>query len=554
MPAPEVNPDLLADAPDEGSDFGTVTRGNHATHGDAFSGGNHHIDKSCVVRQNIYCAKALEASAYTVRESTYGDSEDPQFDPEHLYTSPGTLAAGFVKNDGDGNFMFGQPGDGSGGGVTALTQLDDVTLTSPAGREYLCFDSSIPMWVNQVIAIDDLGDVIITSPANGQILEFDGSAWINKTFTLSVDLGDLDDVNVPAPATGSHLEFNGTIWFAAVPSSGGASELNDLSDVALTSPASGEFLRNNGAGQFVNVQIVEADISDLQSYALAVHSHVEADITDLQAYLLDITSESLGDLSDVSAASPNTGDHLEWSGSSWVPAAPGHSAPGASALNDLSDVTITAADSGDFLRYNGSAWVDTIIADSDVPNDLTLERIELVASSILDFEDSSNRVHFRIARTTGFSPSGNIRIQTGVGPGTAPQPAILVEGTETNIGLQFETKGTGTFRFKPSGGDPAAGLLGVDSSGNLLFAQSAAASALNDLSDVILSGVVDNNVLQFDGSDWVNRSDVELSSTSAYYLGDAATDGTWRFVRNGTDLQVELRESGTYNPKGSFTP
>jgi len=47
---------------------------------------------------------------------------------------------------------------------------------------------------------------------------------------------------------------------------------------------------------------------------------------------------------------------------------------------------------------------------------------------------------------------------------------------------------------------------------------------------------------------------VEIQSDDAYYLGDENVDGTWRFVRNGTDLQVELRESGTYNSKGSFTP
>ena len=52
----------------------------------------------------------------------------------------------------------------------------------------------------------------------------------------------------------------------------------------------------------------------------------------------------------------------------------------------------------------------------------------------------------------------------------------------------------------------------------------------------------------------VSSTGFETSATDAYYLGDKDTDGTWRFVRNGSDLQVELRESGTYNPKGSFTP
>jgi len=97
-------------------------------------------------------------------------------------------------------------------------------------------------------------------------------------------------------------------------------------------------------------------------------------------------------------------------------------------------------------------------------------------------------------------------------------------------------------------------LLGVNANGDILFGQSGAgATQLNELSDVSLSSPVDDNVLQFDGSEWVNRSDVELSSTSAYYLGDSGTDGTWRFVRDGDNLKIERRESNNYVTKTTIT-
>lgn len=326
MPAPEINPDLLADAPVEGGDLGTVSRGNHATHGDAFSGGNHHIEKSCVVRQNIYCAKASEAAAFQVNTSNYGDPLDPQFDSEHVYHS--NIVAGFVKNDANGNFLFGESGSA---GATALDQLTDVTLTSPAGREYLCFDSGSSMWVNQVIAFDDLGDVVILSPADGDYLCFDTntSTWINA----SIDLGDLDDVSVAGAISGGEvLQFDGVSSFFM-----GALDINNLSNVDLTT------------------------------------------------------------------SPPSIGDHLEFDGTNWVP---GDS--GATSLDDLSDVTITS---------------------------------------------------------------------------------------------------------------PAT-----------------------------------DSVFQFDGSNWIDRADLELSSTAAVYLGDPTTNGTWRFVRSGNDLRVELRELGVFNSKGSFTP
>jgi hypothetical protein len=46
---------------------------------------------------------------------------------------------------------------------------------------------------------------------------------------------------------------------------------------------------------------------------------------------------------------------------------------------------------------------------------------------------------------------------------------------------------------------------------------------------------------------------VATASDKAFYLGDPATDGTWRFVRSGNDLVVERRESGNYVLKTTFT-
>ena len=511
-------------------------------------------------------------------------------------TNPTATSPGFVKNSGTGTLLYGQ--------VVSLS-------------------------------LDDLTGVFVPTPSDGEVLTFvnANNRWESALPSGGVaSLNAIPDCDVPSPSDGEVLKFNNTSgnWEAGADQSGPAS-LGGLTDVTLTLPSVGEFIRHNGAGQFVNVLIVEADISDLQNYSLVGHTHLEADITDLQAYLLPADSiDSLADV-DTTTATPSIGEHLEWDGSNWVPGTagggatdldglsdvtitspatdallqyngsqwidqvnlildstaaaylggtavngswrvirvgndldfqrreggvfrrvaqmgmntnpgtnvnsvglfsnhagfapgiralgtnadlelrssgtgnfilnrPGGSTPagllglnasgvivynqsgGATQLDELSDVTITAAASGDFLRHNGSAWVDATIIDADVPNDLTLERIELPVSSILNIEDSSNRVHLRVATTTGFSPSGNIRIQTGVGPGAAPQPAILVEGTETNIGLQFETKGTGPFRFQPGGSNPAAGLLAVDSSGNLLFAQSVTdADVPNDL-------------------------------------------------------------------------
>lgn len=63
----------------------------------------------------------------------------------------------------------------------------------------------------------------------------------------------------------------------------GVGELVDLSDVSSSTPTNRNALLANGSA-WVSRPIVEADISDLGSYALASHTHVTADITDIPAY------------------------------------------------------------------------------------------------------------------------------------------------------------------------------------------------------------------------------------------------------------------------------
>lgn len=47
--------------------------------------------------------------------------------------------------------------------------------------------------------------------------------------------------------------------------------------------------------------------------------------------------------------------------------------------------------------------------------------------------------------------------------------------------------------------------------------------------------------------------DLEITSTSSLYLGDSATDGSWRIVRSGNDLVIQRRESGTWTTKSTIS-
>ena len=47
--------------------------------------------------------------------------------------------------------------------------------------------------------------------------------------------------------------------------------------------------------------------------------------------------------------------------------------------------------------------------------------------------------------------------------------------------------------------------------------------------------------------------DCEVGAAAAFYIGDSATDGSWRARVQGADMVFEKREAGTWNQKGSFT-
>lgn len=76
--------------------------------------------------------------------------------------------------------------------------------------------------------------------------------------------------------TGEVYFYNGTSW-SQIAGSGGASELSDLSDVNTSTATNRNVLVADGT-DWESRALVEADISDLGSYALDTHTHPASDI------------------------------------------------------------------------------------------------------------------------------------------------------------------------------------------------------------------------------------------------------------------------------------
>jgi hypothetical protein len=91
--------------------------------------------------------------------------------------------------------------------------------------------------------LTDLSDVTLTTPVNGQFLKYDGTRWVNGTIPTINTLDDIGDVSVSSPSSGQFLKWNGTAWVAET-IIGGAT----ISDTAPASPLAGQlwFQSTNG--------------------------------------------------------------------------------------------------------------------------------------------------------------------------------------------------------------------------------------------------------------------------------------------------------------------
>lgn len=71
-------------------------------------------------------------------------------------------------------------------GASALSELTDVSITTPSNGQVLTYDSSNQEWINANSSggsstLSGLSDVDLTTPADGQVLKYDGAnqEWIN---------------------------------------------------------------------------------------------------------------------------------------------------------------------------------------------------------------------------------------------------------------------------------------------------------------------------------------------------------------------------------------
>ncbi len=145
----------------------------------------------------------------------------------------------------------------------ASPEVGDLWFNSATLETYIYYDNH---WLQAsgepdlVEDLTDLSDVTLTTPVNGQFLKFDGTRWVNGTIPTINTLDDIGDVSVPSPSNGQFLKWNGTAWVPdSIPT---INALDDIGDVSAASPSSGQFLKWNGTAWVPETIIGGATISD----------------------------------------------------------------------------------------------------------------------------------------------------------------------------------------------------------------------------------------------------------------------------------------------------
>ena len=285
---------------------------------------------------------------------------------------------------------------------------------------------------------------------------------------------------------------------------------------------SGQAIVTNGSGtlSFASFLASGDNVSDLTNDAgyLVSGDNISV-LNNNSGYITDITAETLGSLSDVTITSVASTNVLQYNGSAWVNVAA--NTVGVTTLADLTDTDTAGANDDDVLSYQSGTWVRTgfdhsMLSDSD------------------DYSTTAEADALYIPLSQKGANGGVATLDSGGLVPSAQLPSYVDDVLEYATEGDFPTTGE-------------AGKLYVDLSDNSVHRWSGsayvnitdystpghthvaaditdfdtevdnqiAAADIGDLNNVTISSIASNEILQWNGSAFVNATLAEAGIAAA---------------------------------------
>lgn len=531
---------------------------------------------------NVTVAGTVDSQAFSIGDLLIAIVDNP---------SNATFAGNWVRVSPMGSFsQFTVAADG--GPAQTIINLDTL-LISGGTNITTTASASDTVTIDWSAAISDLTDVDTAGSANGALMYFDGTNWVDFAIgaanqVLTVSGGVPTWSNIPSQVLN-------------VAASAGTNPAISLSSETLSILAgTGITTTGNAGADSVTValnatisQLLDVDTTGAANTNILVFNGT--DWVDLAGctWLNNFSVDCMGDVDTTGAG---VGDYLAWDGTNWVATAPaggftswtlagdagaaqtigdGNTATfvggvgittTASAvdtltiaydgnLNNNSDVNITAAAVNEILAFDGTDWVDT--------NGCTWLgnfSIDCMSDVVLTAPAANQILTYNGTNWVNAAPAAQVLAVAG-NSGTNPS---VVLGTDTlNIvgGTNISTVGTaGTDTITVNWSAPINDLSDVDTTGvantNILnynagiWEDIAGCTWLGNfsidcMSDVVLTVPTVNQVLTYNGTNWVNQTpfitavsdttSVDLTITGTTLSADVLfSSGAGNVVHNST--------------------
>lgn len=449
-----------------------------------------------------------------------------------------------------------------------LNDLTDVTITSAALDNVLRYNGT--QWVNLPLTavssintglgltggpitstgtialsatLDNLTDVTVTSPANGQILSYNGSQWVNAvnpadgvtsitagtglaggtitsvgTISLNANLDNLTDVVITGtPSTSQVLQYNGTSWVnATLPAGTTTTVTSSDSSLLVTGGPAYNVRLNQRTPTFTDNSTRSGLVADalFDQYGFVEEVFYKpftlpstASNSDNNKWLRQVgtstTTTTYGDLdfdevrvgnnnssnnattiADVQLSGLANNQVLQYNDSTkkWVNAT----------LPAVSSGTVTQVNTGTGLSGGPITTTGTISLNAglDDLNDVDLTANEpLQTAFVLSYNATDG---YWYGRYSVLNDNSDVEIS---GPTTGQ--VLRYNGSQwVNATL---TLNAGTVTSITAG----TGLAGGTITGSGTISLNA---GLDNLTDVVISSVAINNILQYNGVNWVNTA------------------------------------------------